>query len=228
MVGHLVLAGRRGRPRPERAELGPLAVVRASAYLPDGLPERRLARRLLRAERALVRAGCRRVVLGAGFPYGDRLTLLRPVETLPMRRACADLYALGALELAGVEPRRGRVALSAPRLCGELEGAAERLCPLMRGLVIDAPGGADYARYLQARFGLPVSPPAAGADVTVAFGPEGGRWGRVVELFEGGDPGGLALEARGVAPPEDCAEQVLALLWERGGLDRGALRAART
>ena len=46
----------------------------------------------------------------------------------------------------------------------ELTAAAERLCPLVRGLVIDAPGGEDYARSLQARFGLPVTPPAAGAD----------------------------------------------------------------
>ena len=96
----------------------------------------------------------------------------------------------------------------------------------MRGLLIDAPGGEDYARYLQARFGLPVTPPSAGADVTVAFGPVGGRWGRRVELYEGGSLGGLSLAAEGIELPPDCADQVLALLWERGEVGRGKLRVS--
>lgn len=220
MVGQLVCARERGRGRGERSALGPLAVLRRTVYAPEGLAPWRLARRLRKAERALARAGVVRVVLGRDFPYGDRLTILRPVDTLPLRRAFADVLALGALEAEGVSPRRGRAALSAPRLCPELEGAAERLCPLVRGLVIDAPGGADYARYLQARFGLPVTPPSAGADVTVAFGPAGGRWGRSVELYDGGTLSGLALGAEGIELPEGCEEQVLALLWERGALAR--------
>ena len=97
----------------------------------------------------------------------------------------------------------------------------------MRGLLIDAPGGEDYARYLQAKFGLPVTPPAAGADVTVAFGSGGGRWGRRVELYEGGMLGGLTLTAEGVELPPDCEQQVLALLWERGEVGRGELRVRR-
>ena len=186
MVGRLVLAGGKGRFRLVEDRLGPLEAVRAAVYAPEGLAPWRLWRRLRRAERALVRAGAGRVVLGVDFPYRDRLALLRPVDVLPLRRGCADVLALGALAAEGVPPRRGRVALSAPRLCPELERAAERLCPQVRGLLIDAPGGGDYARYLQARFGLPVTPPAAGADVTAAFGPEGGRWWRSVELYEGG------------------------------------------
>ena len=164
------------------------------------------------------------MVLAENFPYGALLTALRPVDVLPLRRGCADVLALGALEAAGVSPGRGRVALSAPRLCPELEGAAERLCPQVRGLLIDAPGGGEYARYLQARFGLPVRPASAGADVTLAFGPGGGRWGRCAELYEGGKLGGLALELEGEEFPEDCAEQVLALLWEQGQLERENLR----
>ena len=218
MVGQLVLERGKGHPRLERGLLGPLSVLRAVVYEPDGLAPWRLQRRLRKAERALARAGAARVVLGADFPYGGRLTLLRPVDPLPMRRACADVLALGALGAEGIDPRRGRVALSAPRLCPELTGAAERLCPRVRGLLIDAPGGEDYARYLQAKFGLPVSPVTAGADVTAAFGPVGGRWGRCVELYEGGTLNGLELRAEGVELPPDCGEQVLALLWERGSL----------
>lgn len=224
MVGQLVLARKKGRFRLERGLLGPLSVLRAVVYEPDGLAPWRLRRRLRRAERALVRAGVGRAVWGEDFPYGDRLALLRPVDPLPMLRACADVLALGALAAEGIDPRRGRVALSAPRLCGELEGAAERLCSQVRGLLIDAPGGPDYARYLQAKFGLPVTPPAAGADVTAAFGPGGGRWGRCVELYEGGTLNGLELGAEGVELPPDCGEQVLALLWERGEVRREELR----
>ena len=226
MVGRLVLAGKKGRVRLEEEMLGPLPALRAAVWLPEGPADWWGRRRLRRAERALVRAGVRRVVLGESFPYGNRLTALRPVDVLPLRRGCADALALGALAAGGIPPNRGRAALSAPRLCPELERAAERLCPLVRGLLIDAPGGEDYARYLQARFGLPVTPPSAGADVTVAFGPVGGRWGRRVELYEGGSLGGLSLAAEGIELPPDCADQVLALLWERGEVGRGKLRVS--
>lgn len=223
MIGQLVWVQAKGRGRAEIVELGGLETLRWTLYAPEGLARWRLERRLRRAERALCAAGAGRVILGPDFPWADRLTLLRPVDPLPMLRACADVLALGALAAEKVPPRLGRVALSAPRLCPELEGAAQRLCPRVRGLLIDAPGGEDYARYLQAKFGLPVSPAAAGADVTVAFGPGGGRWGRCVELYEGGTLNGLSLRAEGMELPADCADQVLALLWERGGVGRDAL-----
>lgn len=225
MVGRLVLVREKGRIRVEEERLGPLNVLRAAVFEPDGLAPWRLKRRLRRAERVLFRAGVGRVVLGSDFPYGDRLTMLGTVDTLPLWRGCADVLALGALAAAGVPLSRGRVALSAPRLSAELEGAAERLCPQVRGLLIDAPGGEGYARYLQAKFGLPVTPAAAGADVTAAFGPGGDRWGRTVELYEGGTLNGLRLRADGLDLPEDCADQVLALLWERGEVSREKLTA---
>ncbi len=223
MVGQLVLVREKGRFRVEEACLGPLQVLRAVIYEPEGLRSWRLRRRLRRAERVLAQEGVGRVVLGDGFPYGDRLALLRTVDTLPLRRECADVLALGALAAEGASPKRGRVALSAPRLCRELEDAAERLCPQVRGLLIDAPGGEEYARYLQAKFGLPVTPPVAGADVTAAFGPGGGRWGRAVELYDRGTLNGLVLKLEGVELPADCAEQVLALLWEQGEVRREEL-----
>ncbi len=218
MVGELVCRRERGRGKLERTALGPLAAVRWTVYAPEGLAHWRLERRLGRAERKLCGAGAGRVVLPRGFPYGDRLRLLRPVDPLSMWRGAADVLALGALDAEGIPRRRGRVALAASRLCPELEYAAERLCPLVRGLLIDAPGGEDYARYLQAKFGLPVTPPAAGADVTVAFGPNGGRWGRRLELHGTADLGGLTAAVEGVELPEDCWDQVLALLWEQGAV----------
>lgn len=228
MVGQLVLAREKGRLRVEEAALGPLKVLRATVFEPEGLRPWRLRRRLRRAERVLAQEGVGRVVLGGDFPYGDRLAALRPVDTLPLWRGCADALVLGALAAEGVPPARGRVALSAPRLCGELESTAERLCSQVRGVLIDAPGGEDYARYLQVRFGLPVAPAAAGADVTAAFGPGGRRWGRSVELYEGGTLNGLTLGILGEELPVGCAEQVLALLWEQGQVRREDLTVALT
>lgn len=228
MVGELICLRARGRGRAEPSLIGPLPAVRWTVYAPEGLSPRRLERRLRRAERGLVKLGVGRVVLREGFPYGDRLELLRPVDVLPLWRELADVLALAALEAGGIPRRRGRVALSAPRLCPELMAAAERLCPQVRGLLIDAPGGGDYARQLQARFGLPVTPPAAGADVTVAFGQPGGRWGRRLELHGTSDLGGLAVSARDAALPEDCGAQVLALLWERGLVRREELLVSET
>ena len=223
MVGELICLREKGRGRLERVRLGPLEAVRRTVYVPEGLPEWRLERRLRRAERELCAAHVGRVVLRAGFPYGDRLRRLRPVDPLPLWRETADLLALGLLDAQGIPCRRGTVALSAPRMCIELERAAERLCPLVRGLLIDAPGGEDYARYLQAMFGLPVTPPAAGAEVTAAFGPGGGRWGRCLELYGQVWLGGLAVTAEGLELPEDCRDQVLELLWERGEVKRERL-----
>ena len=224
MVGELVCLREKGRGRTERVRLGPLEAVRRTVYVPEGLPEWRLARRLRRAERELLAAHVGRVILRAGFPYGDRLRWLRTVDPLPLWRGIADLLALRLLDAQGVPYRRGTVALSAPRLCAELQAAAQRLCPLVRGLLIDAPGGEDYARYLQAKFGLPVTPPAAGAVVTAAFGPGGGRWGQSLELYGQADLGGLTVTAEGLELPEDCRDQVLALLWERGEVKREQLK----
>ena len=223
MVGELVCLRQKGRGRTERVRLGPLEAVRRTVYVPEGLPEWRLARRMRRAERELLAAHVGRVILRAGFPYGDRLRQLHTVDPLPLWRGIADLLALSLLDARGVPYRRGTVALSAPRLCAELQAAAQRLCPLVRGLLIDAPGGEDYARYLQAKFGLPVTPPAAGAEVTAAFGPGGGRWGRSLELYGQADLGGLTVTAEGLELPEDCRDQVLALLWERGEVKREQL-----
>ena len=223
MVGELVCLREKGRGRLERVRLGPLEAVRWTVYAPERLSEWRLERRLRRAERELCAANVGRVVLRDGFPYRDRLGWLRPVDPLLLWRGTADILALGALDAEGVPYSRGRVALSAPRLCAELESAAERLCPLVRGLLIDVPGGEDYARYLQAKFGLPVTPPAAGAEATAAFGPGGGRWGRSLELYGQVDLGGLTVAVEGMELPEDCLDQVLALLWERGEVKREQL-----
>ena len=225
MVGQIVYRREKGRGKPEFVELGRMMVLRWTLYEPSGLSRWRLERRLRRAEGTLLKAGAGRVLLPEGFPYASMLRTLKPVDPLPFWRAIADRLALRALERAGVTPRKGRAALSAPRLCTELRQTAERLCPQVKGLVIDVPGvGQDYARWLHLRYGLPVSPPSAGAEVTVAFGPGGGRWGTALELYGARpDLAGLTVSAPGADLPEDCAVQMLALLWEQGAVEREGL-----
>ena len=69
MVGELICVQGRGRGKAEPSWLGPLAAARWTVYVPEGLSPRRLARRLLRAERGLAKLGVGRVVLREGFPY---------------------------------------------------------------------------------------------------------------------------------------------------------------
>ncbi len=57
MVGRLVLVREKGRFRAEEGMLGPLKVLKAMVFEPEGLAPWRLRRRLRRAERFLVRAG---------------------------------------------------------------------------------------------------------------------------------------------------------------------------
>ncbi len=70
MVGELICVQGRGRGKAEPSSLGPLAAARWTVYVPEGLSPRRLARRLLRAERGLAKLGAGRVVLREGFQIG--------------------------------------------------------------------------------------------------------------------------------------------------------------
>lgn len=227
MIGRIQYIREKGRGEISLAYVGPLTVMTAELRHPERMSAKGLARRLKRLERTLCRRGIGRVILPRGFPYTDQLERLRPVETLPFYRAVADVLALGLLDSRGIAPERGRVALAAPWLCPELRNAAERLCPQVRELVIHVPEeGEDYARQLHARYGLPVTPRSAQADVTVAFGPVEGMEGRALALYgKTPDLGGLELTAQGLELPTDCTQPFLALLWEAGALERGALRA---
>jgi len=117
MVGELICVQGRGRGKAEPSWLGPLAAARWTVYVPEGLSPRRLARRLLRAERGLAKLGAGRVVLRGGFPYGDRLRLLRPVDPLPLWRGLAAELALGALGREGVPPVREGIETAYRAVC---------------------------------------------------------------------------------------------------------------
>lgn len=217
MVGRIRYARGKGPGEVAEEDIGPLTVITATLWEPEGLGERRLKKRLYRLEKTLYRQGVGRVILPEGFPHTQRLELLRPVNVLPFYRGIADVLAMAWLEQCGIAVRQGRVALAASRLCPELCCAAERLCPQVRQLVIRVPeGGEDYARLLHSRYGLPVTPGSASADITLAFGPEERNGEPTLSLY--GEGPAIKLSVEGIDLPEDCAVPLLALLWERGYL----------
>lgn len=170
-----------------------------------------------RAVRALYQTGVRQVIWPQNCPWSLQEAGFVGIEVEPLYQAQADQLALGALEGLGIPPGEGRVALVGQRLTIPLQRTAQRLCPLVRGLLIQVPGaGEDYARWLHGQYGLPVAPAAAGAEVTVAFSPGGPRWGRCLEVYGDCRLDGLRLTAPSLDLPEEMEEPLLAVLWERG------------
>ena len=229
MVGGIILRRERGRGGQGVAYPCGLAVVTATLWAPPGLSPRRLARRLDRVERRLIRAGAGRVLLPRDFPWREKLTRLRPVDPLGVYRAAAEVLVLAGLERLGVDPRRGRVALAGPRLYPELCQAAWRLAPRVRTLLIRVPGeeGAAFARRLHREWGLPAAPPSGGAEVEAAFGPGGAGESRLSLALYAEQPrlAGLELRVRGMELPEPWAPGLLSLLWEQGAVRREELYA---
>lgn len=224
MTGWIMPLREAGKGEIQAGRLGPLELVVAKLYVPEGLSPRRAARRLVRLERRLERMGVSRVVAPEELAQPGGLRRLRTVETLPLYQGAADVLVLGALERTVGQACRGRVSLSAPWLSGQLRQTARLLCPWVRALRIDVPrAGEDYAAWLQREYGLPVVPPSEPVDVTVAFGPGGRAQGWTLRLYDRPELGGLALAARGHSLPEECAQQLLALLWEAGAVRREQL-----
>ena len=170
-----------------------------------------------RAVRALYQTGVRQVIWPQNCPWSLQEAGFVGIEVEPLYQAQADQLALGALARLGIPPGEGRVALVAQRLTIPLQRTAQRLCPQVRGLLIQVPGqGEDYARWLYGQYGLPMAPAGAGADVTVAFSPGGPRWGRGLEVYGPCQLEGLRLAAPGLELPPDIEQPLLAQLWERG------------
>ena len=125
-----------------------------------------------RAVRALYQTGVRQVIWPQNCPWSLQEAGFVGIEVEALYQAQADQLALGALEGLGIPLGEGRIALVGQRLTIPLQRTAQRLCPQVKGLLIQVPGaGEDYARWLHGQYGLPVAPAAAGAEVTVAFPP---------------------------------------------------------
>lgn len=225
MLGRVVLLPTPGKVRTEPEVIAGLPLLRADLCLPENISERRLRRQLGRLRKALLCQGVRRAVFPDGFPYINALPDLIPVKPLPLYRAAAHLLLLADLRRKGIPPARASVRLSAPALYPELAAAAERLCPEVRRLIIDAPGGGELAARLYRSYGIPVTPDGP-ADACAAFGPVKAESPVALRLY-GKTPElrGLALVAPELTLPEDCAQSLLSALWECGRVNFQQLAA---
>lgn len=209
----------RGRVRLETGALGGLRVIRA--LVPAG---GRQSRRVDRAARLLAKAGVRRVLEHRLFDAGDALGQygLRYVDGSALYRHMAPELILARLAQLGMEPGHTVVVLRAEQVSGELARAAERLCPVVRGVVIRAGAGSGRLQQrLYARYGMAVDGLWRGDVMEVCFdGPCGegelGLWPCTGRL-------GLTAEEIHV-PAEVDHDGFLCALWQAGGVKEGQLR----
>lgn len=224
MFGQLVYtAGGRGRPAPGR--LYGLPVLRVEADPTGFWGERRLRR----SARGLRRGGALRVLAPPDFARWPDLAAfgLRPVEPELFVRAQSAPLALAALERRGLAPGRATVALRGTRADRDMARTAAALCPLVRGLVIDAPqGGKELALWLRREFGVPVLPKGERGEVALSFQegcpvPEEASlelWGPRPRLA------GLRLSAPELEEADRENLPLLAALWEGGRLAPQAIK----
>lgn len=159
-------------------------------------PEAVLRRRVLAAAKKLHQAGAVRAVLPAEFPFGRELEkyAIRPVSTLPLRRALAAQTVSWRLERLGVDGG-ARVAVAGEQLTGELVRTVTELALRYRYVLLDLPYGAEeLGRQLRREYGvsLLLSPSAEqleGAEALVLFGERRDLKRKnpvVLALYEGG------------------------------------------
>lgn len=224
MIGQLVtVPGGRGRAEPGR--LYGLSVLRAEAD-PTGFWGERYLRR---AGKGLRRGGALRVLVPGDFDLWPALAPLglRPVEVDAFVRNQSATLALELLERRDVPPDRAVVALRGARADRDMARTAAALCPLVRGLVIDAPrGGEELALWLRREFGVPVLPEGERGEVALSFQegcpvPEEASlelWGPRPRLA------GLRLSAPELEEADRENLPLLAALWEGGRLAPQAIK----
>lgn len=222
MLGQLVLAPKRWGKLVAGSLYG-LPVLRAEADCSGFWGEWRLRR----AGRALHRSGVRRVLAP-----GELLTALadfglKRIDWEPFVRAQSVPLVLAALERQGLAPDRATVALRGVRVDRDMARTAARLCPKVRGLIIDAPrGGRELAQWLRREFGVPVLPEGERGQMALAF-QEGGSLleERTLRLY-GVRPelGGLRLSAPSLEGRDREELSLLTALWEGGKLGPGDIK----
>ena len=224
LIGQLKFTSK-GRGTAERGELYGLPVLLARTDPEGWLGERRLRR----AGRGLRRGGVLRTRVPKGF---DRWALLeeyglRGIDPTDLVRGQSVPLALRALERRGVAPDRATVALRGLRADRDMARAAAQLCPQVRRLIIDAPGGgAELAAWLRREFGVPVLPPGEQGALALRFHPAGvgGEEPALALYGPAPDLGGLTLSAPALAEGDRADLPLLAALWEGGKLPPEAIK----
>ncbi|MGM9608396.1 MAG: hypothetical protein ACI3XJ_12915 [Oscillospiraceae bacterium] len=173
------------------------------------LPERTRGqeRRVKKGVRLLIEQRVTRVLTPPVFPLWPLLREqgLRPVDTQALQCALAPAWVRAALAARGIQPQNAVLQLTGARESPDMARVAWDLCPLVRNLVIDVPGGGTIAARLRREYGLPILPArSARADLILRF-----------------DGGPILAGARyalaGAVLPPDCEVlPLLSALWECG------------
>lgn len=168
---------------------------------------RRPERMVRKSAAQLRRFRVRYVLTPPEFPWWPLLLQagLRPVDTGSLRRVLAPSWVAAQLERRGIPRETAVLRLRGEEnepLSGELVCA---LCPLVRSLVFDLPGGERMADRLRRETGMPVLPrDFAGAHLTL-------------HLHNGPLLTGAEITLRGRELPTDCDRvSLIGALWETG------------
>ncbi len=202
-----VTEGEGKRAKPKATQLLGLPLWKLELPVPGRSWEKRAAKglRLLAAQRVT------RVLTAPDCPHWSMLRQygFRPVETRALRGALLPDWVARVMAARGIEPRRAVVCLRGGRETPDMERSAHRLCPLVRGLIIDVPGGGELAARLRREYGVPILPAGSvWADLTIRF-----EEGPVLE--------GAAFAWKGHPMPQDCEVlPLLSALWECGRVKR--------
>ena len=186
-------------------------------------------RRLRTAGKKLLRQRVEQVVLPAGASAEALPEGLRPVETLPLRRAIAADWCGELLRFRGENPAGARVLITADALSGEVVRTVTELALRHRYLILKVPfGGEELCRRLRREYGVSIvlNPETEREPVSVhiAFDPTEAQGGGFLPLYDESLP-----MPRLLLPPEVEARlpegldrgQLLSVLWRTGALRLG-------
>lgn len=192
-------------------------------------PEGMLHRRVKSAGQRLLRQGVERVVLPVDVSVSALPEGLRPVSTVPLRRALAAEWAGELLRLRDLRPGCARLLVTAGGLSPQVVRAVTELSLRHRYLLLAVPyGGEELARRLRREYGVSVlldpSPAQqAEADLHIAFDPADHQGGGFLPLYDETVPLPLLLPPEVEARLPEGAErgQLVSVLWEQGALRPG-------
>lgn len=148
-----------------------------------------------------------RVLAPAQFPWWPLLERegLRPVETRALRYMLAPVWVAAQLNRRKIPPETAVLCLKGERFEPALEVLARQLCPLVRSLVFDVPGGVGAANRLRREMGIPVLP----SDFREVH--------LTVWLDDGPVLAGAEITLPGKELPPDCDRfSLIGALWECG------------
>ena len=196
-------------------------------------PEAVLRRRIHEAARRLRKAGIDRVILPEEFGQWGQLEKwqLRPVSTLPLRKALAADWVRWDLKNRGVPSTGARVAVVTAGMTGEVVRTVTELSLRHRYVLLAAPyGGEELCRQLRREYGVslllnPAREQLAAADAVLLFEERIDFEGAgVIPLYDEAAPlPGLSLPPalEDALPPGVVRAQMLTVLLEGGVLRSG-------